>query len=48
MIKFYVIMERYFNQKASGPAEDEINWDEEITYDPGECCCPVSTNLRMC
>ena len=27
-------MERYFKQKASCPAEDEINWDEEIKYDP--------------
>ena len=27
-------MERYFKQKASYPAEDEINWDEEIKYDP--------------
>ena len=28
-------MERYFKRKASCLAEDEINWDEEIQYDPG-------------
>jgi len=28
-------MERYFKRKASCAAEDEINWDEEIQYDPG-------------
>ncbi|KAG2620807.1 hypothetical protein PVAP13_3NG200304 [Panicum virgatum] len=28
-------MERYFKRKASCPAEDEINWDEKIQYDPG-------------
>jgi hypothetical protein len=28
-------MERYFKRKASCPVEDEINWDEEIKYDPG-------------
>ena len=27
-------MERYFKRKASCPVEDEINWDEEIKYDP--------------
>ena len=28
-------MGRYFKRKASCPAENEINWDEEIQYDPG-------------
>ncbi|KAG2567472.1 hypothetical protein PVAP13_7NG358000 [Panicum virgatum] len=28
-------MERYFKRKTSCLAEDEINWDEEIQYDPG-------------
>ena len=28
-------MERYFKRKASCPDENEINWDEEIQYDPG-------------
>ena len=28
-------MERYFKRKASCLAENEINWDEEIKYDPG-------------
>ena len=27
-------MERYYKRKASCPAEDEINWDEQIQYDP--------------
>ena len=27
-------MERYYKRKASCPAEDEINWDEQIQYYP--------------
>ena len=27
-------MERYFKRKASCLAENEINWDEKIKYDP--------------
>ncbi|KAG2628472.1 hypothetical protein PVAP13_3KG389954 [Panicum virgatum] len=49
-------MERYFKQKASCPTEDEINWDEEIKYDPKKVrrkylengpCQPRSINFSL-